>query len=192
MTGFISSSPFQNTKPFLQIQSLAPGIARRSSERFQLRRVTTPNPPIVYRIRGYRCVCLVEGFVGTHSVRRLDSRISGNRRICSRLRRWYSSQWDSSMDFNLVIHFFSPPCIAPLSPHRPPAARPPNPARARPAPARGAAVAIGRGSRAAWARPGHDGGGQALPCAAPYSFLPWPWFLREREEREEDDGSSVN
>ena len=31
MSGFISSSPFQNTKRFLQIQSLAPGIARRSS-----------------------------------------------------------------------------------------------------------------------------------------------------------------
>jgi hypothetical protein len=29
MSGFISSSPFQNTKRFLQIQSLAPGIARR-------------------------------------------------------------------------------------------------------------------------------------------------------------------
>jgi hypothetical protein len=38
MTSFISSSPFQNTKQFLQIRSLAPGIARRSSERFQLRR----------------------------------------------------------------------------------------------------------------------------------------------------------
>jgi hypothetical protein len=38
MSGFISSSPFQNTKRFLQIQSLAPGIARRSSGRFQLRR----------------------------------------------------------------------------------------------------------------------------------------------------------
>jgi hypothetical protein len=31
MSGFISSSPFQNTKRFLQIQSLARGIARRSS-----------------------------------------------------------------------------------------------------------------------------------------------------------------
>jgi hypothetical protein len=68
MSGFISSSPFQNTKRFLQIQSLAPGIARRSSGRFQLRRqirrAITPNPCIVCRIRGYRCVRLVEGFVG--------------------------------------------------------------------------------------------------------------------------------
>ena len=83
MSDFISSSPFQNTKRFLQIQSLAPGIARRSSGRFQLRRqlrrAITPNSCIVCRIRGYRCVRLVKGFVGTRSVRRLDPRISGNR-----------------------------------------------------------------------------------------------------------------
>jgi hypothetical protein len=78
MSGFISSSPFHNTKRFLQIQSLAPGIARRSSERFQLRRAITPNPCIICRIRGYRCVRLVEGFVAAHSVRQLDPRISGN------------------------------------------------------------------------------------------------------------------
>jgi hypothetical protein len=36
MPDFISSSPFQNTKRFLQIQSLAPGITHRSSGRFQL------------------------------------------------------------------------------------------------------------------------------------------------------------
>jgi hypothetical protein len=76
MSGFISSSPFQNTKQFLQIRSLAPGIARRSSERFQLerqlRQAITPNPCIVYGIRGYPCVRLVEGFVGAHSVCRLD------------------------------------------------------------------------------------------------------------------------
>jgi hypothetical protein len=87
MSGFISSSPFQNTKRFLQIQSLASGIARRSSGRFQLRRAITPNPYIVCRIRGYRCVRLVEGFVPTRLVRRLDPRISGNRWIFSRLRR---------------------------------------------------------------------------------------------------------
>jgi hypothetical protein len=91
MSGFISSSPFQNTKRFLQIQSLAPSIARRSSGRFQLRRAITPNPCIVCRIRGYRCVRLVEGFVAAHLVRRLDPRISGNRRISSRLRRESSS-----------------------------------------------------------------------------------------------------
>jgi hypothetical protein len=91
MSGFNSSSPFQNTKRFLQIQSLAPGIARRSSGRFQLRRAITPNPCIVCRIRGYRCVHLVKGFVAARSVRRLDPRISGNRRISSRLRRGSSS-----------------------------------------------------------------------------------------------------
>jgi hypothetical protein len=87
MSGFISSNPFQNTKRFLQIQSLASGIARRSSGRFQLRRAITLNPCIVCRIRGYRCVRLVEGFVPARSVRRLDPRISGNRWIFSRLRR---------------------------------------------------------------------------------------------------------
>ncbi|PWZ19373.1 hypothetical protein Zm00014a_003155 [Zea mays] len=95
MSGFISSSPFQNTKRFSQIQSLAPGIARRSSGRFQLRRqlrrAITPNPCIVRGIRGYRCVRLVEGFVAARSVHRLDPRISGNRRISSRLRRGSSS-----------------------------------------------------------------------------------------------------
>jgi hypothetical protein len=76
MSGFISSSPFQKTKRFLQIQSLAPGIARRSSGRFQLwrqlRRAITPNPCIVCRIRGYRCVRLVESFVGARSIHRSE------------------------------------------------------------------------------------------------------------------------
>jgi hypothetical protein len=62
LSGFISSSLFQNTKRFLQIQSLAPGIACRSSGQFQLRRqlrwAITLNPCIVSRIRGYRCVRL--------------------------------------------------------------------------------------------------------------------------------------
>jgi hypothetical protein len=119
MSGFISSSPLQNTKHFLQIRSLTPGIARQSSERFQLRRqlrrAITPNPCIVCRIRGYRCVSLVEGFVEARSVRRLDPWIFGNRRIWLQLRRVSSSRWASSMNFNLVLHFFSPPCVAPLS-----------------------------------------------------------------------------
>jgi hypothetical protein len=76
MSGFISSSPFQNTKWFLQIQSLAPGIARRSSEWFQLRcqlrRAITPNPCIIWWIQGYHCVRLVKGFVGARSVRWAD------------------------------------------------------------------------------------------------------------------------
>jgi hypothetical protein len=77
MSGFISSSPFKNTKRFLQIQSLAPGIARWSSGQFQLRRqlqrAITPNPCIVRRIRWYCCVRLVEGFVGACSVSSIGS-----------------------------------------------------------------------------------------------------------------------
>jgi hypothetical protein len=120
MSGFISSSPFQNTKRFLQIQSLAPGIARRSSRRFQLRRVITPNPRIVCQIRGYRCVRLVEGFVGAHWVRRLDLRISGNRRIWLRLRRGSSSPVSLLHGFQPSSSFFlSPPYAAPLSPPPP-------------------------------------------------------------------------
>jgi hypothetical protein len=91
MSGFISSSSFQNTKRFLQIQSQAPGIVRRSSGRFQLRRAITPNLCIVCQIRGYRCIRLVEGFIAAHSVHRLDPRISSNRRISSRLQRGSSS-----------------------------------------------------------------------------------------------------
>jgi hypothetical protein len=68
MSSFSSSSPFQKTKRFLQIWSLASSIARRSSEQFQLRRqlrrAITPNPCIVCGIWGYRYVRLIEGFVG--------------------------------------------------------------------------------------------------------------------------------
>jgi hypothetical protein len=118
MTGFISSSTFQNKKQFLQIQSLAPGIARRSSEQFQLRRqlrrAITPNPFIVWQIRGYRSIRLVEGFVGVCSVRRLDLRISGNRRISSWLRRGSSSSVRTSIVIPRVssCSSFSRPCRA--------------------------------------------------------------------------------
>jgi hypothetical protein len=140
MTGFISLSPFQNTKRFLQIQSLAPGIARRSSRRFQLRwqlrRAITPNPCIVCRIQGYRCVRLVEGFVAARSVHRLDPRISGNRRISPRLRRGLLPRWASSMDFNPSSSFLLSSLRSPsISPHRPPARARPALVRARPAPA---------------------------------------------------------
>jgi hypothetical protein len=122
MSGFISSSPSQNTKRFLQIQSLAPSIARRSSRRFQLRRAITPNPCIVCGIRGYHCVRLVEGFVAACSVRRLDSRISGNQRISSRLRRGSSSPMRTSIVVPRVSSFFRFPVRAgppSLSPHLP-------------------------------------------------------------------------
>jgi hypothetical protein len=127
MSGFISPSPFQNTKRFLQIHSLAPGIARRSSGRFQLRRAITPNPCIVYGIRGYRCVRLVEGFVAARSVRRLDPQISGNRRIFSRLRRGSSFPVRTSIVVPMVSLFLRFPVCAeplPLSPHLPRRRRP--------------------------------------------------------------------
>jgi hypothetical protein len=126
MSGFISSSPFQKTKHFLQIQSLAPGIARRSSGRFQLRRqlrqAITPNPCIVCGIRGYHCIRLVEGFLAARSVRRLDPRISGNRRISSWLRRGSSSPVRTSIVVPRVSSFLRFPVrVGPpsLSPHLP-------------------------------------------------------------------------
>jgi hypothetical protein len=140
MFGFISSSPFQNTKLFRQIQSLAPGIARRSSGRFQLRRqlrrAITPNPSIVCGIQGYRCVRLVEGFVAACSVRRLDTRISGNRRISSRLRRGSSSPVSSSILVLRFLQFLGFGEVAPRSPAPLPRRRdalPPTRARTTPA-----------------------------------------------------------
>jgi hypothetical protein len=139
MFDFISSSPFQNTKRFLQIQSLAPDIARRSSVRFQLRwqlrRAITPNPWIVCRIRGYRCVRLVEGFVAARSVRRLDPWISSNRRISFPLQRESFSPMSSSI---LVLHFLQFLGFGDITPH----SLAPLPQRhgALPRPARGASA----------------------------------------------------
>jgi hypothetical protein len=144
MSGFISSNPFQSMKRFLQIQSLAPGIVRRSSGRFQLRRAITPNSCIVCRIRGYRCVRLVEGFVAARSVRRLDPPISDNRRISSRRRQGSSSPVRTSIVVPRVssCSLFSRPCKASLTlpspspaaaprPHRfPTPATPPSPTQA--------------------------------------------------------------
>jgi hypothetical protein len=159
MSGFISYSPFQNMKRFLQIQSLAPDIARRSSERFQLRRqlrrAITPNSCIVCRIRGYRCVRLVECFVGAHSVCRLDPRISGNQWISSWLRRGSYSLVRTSIVIPRVssCSSFSRPCSASLPlPSPSPAAAPlplcfPSPA-APLSPSPAAAVVAGGGARA--------------------------------------------
>jgi hypothetical protein len=155
MSGFISSSPFHNTKRFLQIQSLAPGIARRSSGRFQLRRqlrrAITPNPCIVCRIRGYRCVRLVEGFVAARSVCRLDPRISGNRRIYSRLRRGSSSPVRTSIVVPRVSSFSRPRRASLTLPSPSPAAAPlplcfPSPAVAL-SPFAAAAAVAGGGAR---------------------------------------------
>jgi hypothetical protein len=170
MSSFISSSPFQNTKRFPQIQSLAPGIARQSSGRFQLRRqlrrAITPNPCIVCRIRGYRYVCLVEGFVAARSVHRLDPRISGNRRISPRLRRGLLPGEPPPWISTLVLHFFSPPCAAPLSLPTALYACPPCPCARPPCPCRGAATTTGRGGRAAWGTAAR-GSGVAPPRARP-------------------------
>jgi hypothetical protein len=170
MSGFISSSPFQNTKQFLQIQSLAPGIARRSSGRFQLRqqlqRAITPNPCIVCRIRGYRCVPLVEGFVAACSVRRLDPRISSNQRISSRLQR---------KPLLLYLGFFRFPVRAgpsSLSPHLPRRRRPFLPPRRWPA----AAAAPHAPCAAAPVL------GSASPCTAPPPPLPSLFHGWEEEE----------
>jgi hypothetical protein len=116
MFGFISSSPFQNTKRFLQIQSLAPGIARRSSGRFQLRRQLRRQS--VHRLRNPRVPLrrLVEGFVAARSVRRLDTRISGNRRISSRLQRGSSSPVSSSILVLRFLQFLGFGEVAPRSP----------------------------------------------------------------------------
>jgi hypothetical protein len=157
-------------------------------------------PCIVCAIRGYHYVRLVDGYVGGYSVHWLDPQISGNRRISSRLRRGSSSlvsllhRFQPSSSF-----FFSPPCAALLSPHRPLTARPPPYARARPAPARGAALAAGRGSRAAWGTAAHGGGADPTTMAAAElsptqpPLLPWPWSSCVRiERREEEDDNLVN
>jgi hypothetical protein len=190
MSGFISSSPFQNTKRFLQIQFLAPDIARRSSGRFQLRQVITPNPCIVCGFRGYRCVRLVEGFVAVHSVRRLDPRIFGNRQISSRLRRGSSSPMRTSIVVPRVSSFLCFPVRAgppSLSPHFPWRRRPsptlyPTPPRRRLPPAalafpcsRARAPLSGGGGRAPRAPCGRARPRPArpdLPCAAPSSSPP--------------------
>jgi hypothetical protein len=192
MSDFISSSPLQNTKQFLQIRSLAPGIARRSSERLQLRRhlrrAITPNPWIVCGIRGYRCVRLVEGFVEAHSVNRLDPRISGNRRISSLLRRGSSSPVRTS----IVVHGVSS-CSSfsvragphSLSPHLPRRRRPsplrfPSTAAVAGGGARAPAPLLGSGSRApralcglARARPARLGFPMRSPSPSTPLSLPW-------------------
>jgi hypothetical protein len=201
MFGFISSSQFQNTKRFLQIQSLAPSIARRSSGRFQLRRqlrrAITPNSCIVCGIRGYRCVRLVEGFIAERSVHRLDPRISGNRRISSRLRRGSSSPVRTSIvvpRFSSILRFPVRAGHPSLSPHLPrrrhpspsvshPRRRPfPPPRRRRWPPAAPAFPCSriraplsgggGRAPRASCGRARPQPARPDLPCVAPSSYTP--------------------
>jgi hypothetical protein len=225
MSGFISSSQFPNTKRFLQIQSLAPGIARRSSGRFQLRRqlrrAITPNLCIVCGIRGYRCVRLVEGFVAARSIRRLDPRISGNRRISSRLRRGSSSPVRTSIVIPRVYSCssFSCPCRASLTlPSPSPAAAPlplrfPSPAaparvpvlprpraplrrwhpRSRaPAPAHPSPAAVPVPRAPGAAAPALGRPSLVLPCAAPGLLFPSSLFHGWEEEDERKKTMAVS
>ena len=98
--------------------------------------VTTPasnysHSCIVCRIREYRCVRLVEGFVAARSVRRLDPRIYGNRRISSRLRRGSSSPVRTSIVVPRVssCSSFSRPRRASLTLPSPSRRRHPSPLR---------------------------------------------------------------
>jgi hypothetical protein len=181
MPDFSSLSTFQSMKPFSHIQFPAPGIARRSSEWFQLQRAITPNPCIICGICGHHCICLVEGFVSVRSVRRSDPRISVNRLFSPRLRRRLLFRWYFSIVFNLVLRFPSPWRFP-----RSTAALPHPSARRRPAPAPAAAGTPARVSAAMparWRCPARPGP-LPLPCVHPSLFPPWPWkFLREREVR---------
>jgi hypothetical protein len=223
MFGF-SSSPFQNMKWFLQIRSLAPEIARQSSEQFQLlwqlRRAIILNPYIVCEIWGYRCIRLVEGFVGARPVHRSDPQISINRRISPRLWWGSSSLVSSSIPLICFLRFLGFGSVAPCSPARRRGALPPSGARAAPAGATLAAarshmarstgwplgaalpgpratslrcgrVAPARGRTPCAARPAPGGDGRGpLPLAEPRAQPPWR-FLREREEHEEEDANLV-
>jgi hypothetical protein len=173
MSSSISSSPFQNMKQFLQILSLAPGIARRSSERFQLRRAITLNPCIVCGIRGYRYVRLIEGFVGAHSVHRSDQRISINWRIFPWLQRKSSSPVSSSILVLRFLQFLGFGEVAPCSPAPLPRRRGALPlARGRAAPA-GATSGGGAAARRGW--PVGHGIGRALPARALTGATPARW-----------------
>jgi hypothetical protein len=189
MTGFISSSLFQNTKRFPQIQSLAPGIARRSSGWFQLRRrlrrAITPNPCFVCQIRGYRCVHLVEGFVAACSVRWLDPRIAGNRRISSWLRQGSSSPVRTSIVVARVssCSLFSHLCKVSLTlPSPSPAAAPLPPPFPLPDDAPFSLLAAAAAPRAPCAAA--PAPGSASPCAAPPLSLPSLFHGWEEEDEE--------
>jgi hypothetical protein len=101
MAGILSSISFQISKPLPQFRSETPGIARRSSEWFQLqwqlrrqlRRAFTFDPCVIGRIWGYRCVHLVESFVLMLLICRSDRRFVVNRRICPRPRWGRLLRW---------------------------------------------------------------------------------------------------
>jgi hypothetical protein len=100
MDGTLSSIPFQISKLFPQIRSTIPGIARRSSGRFQLRWAITFNPCVVGKIREYHYIHLVKSFVPMFSIHRSNRRFATNRWFSSRLRRTPSS----TLSFPIVVH----------------------------------------------------------------------------------------
>jgi hypothetical protein len=150
---------FWITKPFSQIHFPAPEIAHRSSERFQLPRAITFNPCVVGRIREYRRVRLVKGYVSVRPVRRPDLWISVNQRF-PRLRRGLLFRWALFIVFNLVLRFLSHGgSPASCSPTQAPAAPPgPCPMAARPLLPPCAASVAASGARG---------------CALPPARAPW-------------------
>jgi hypothetical protein len=133
MAGTLSPSPFQISKSFPEIRSTIPRIARRSSERFQLRRqlwrAISFNPCVVGEIWEYHYVCLIEGFVSVLSIRRSHLQFAINQRISSRLRQTSSSLVSKLHCFSLRSSFSTPqgrsPPSLPFSLFAPPASRRP-------------------------------------------------------------------
>jgi hypothetical protein len=80
--------------------------------RRHLRRAITPNSCVVCRIRGYRCVRLVEGFGWARPVRRSHLQISVNQRFPSRLLRGSSSPM---RNLHCCTYFVFPSVQGPLS-----------------------------------------------------------------------------
>jgi hypothetical protein len=116
MIGFFSPIPFQTIKQFPETHSSSPGIARWSLRRLELQRAITFNLCVVGKIRGYRCVCLVEGFVVVLSICQSDLRNFVNRWILSWLRQGSSSP----VSFSIVVQkssLFCSSCAQPLLPH---------------------------------------------------------------------------
>jgi hypothetical protein len=112
MTGILSGSPFWILKPRPRSRSETPGIARRSSGRFQLQRAITFDPCVVGGIRGYRCVRLVESIVLVPSIHRSTRRFVLSRWICARLQRCRFLWWASTIVAPRVssCFTFSRPC----------------------------------------------------------------------------------
>jgi hypothetical protein len=130
MADFSSLSSFWTIRRFSQIHSPSLGIARRSSERFQLRwqlqRAITSNSCIISGIRGYCYVRLVESFVSVLSIHRSDRRFVLNRRF-SQLRWGFLLRWarPPSLPMEFFVFVFPSTTLSLLSfPRRPPSPMP--------------------------------------------------------------------